>query len=441
MVFKSYRFKLLTRLVVMLVFAFAGMACVFWFGFIYTTFIVLGLLVFSIIEFFRFSDKTNRELQQFLLSIKYHDFSTQYNASLDLSNKELRETYNIITTEFNRLKLEKEYNHIFLQSIVEQVPIGIISVVADGSIILFNRAAKQSTGIEHLANIQQLQKVNDTLFKATQAAKTSGTQIVTFLNESEEHTLSITLEEIPVGSTVHSLYLLQNIKNELDKQEIESWQKLIRVITHEIMNSITPIASLSATLYESLQKQPIDTETLTDITAGMNAIKNRSESLTEFVDSYRQIARVPKPEARHFDIGETVKRIAGLYENTAKENGVTISCHVDTADLDVFADERQVEQVLTNMVNNAIDAVGAEGKISLHAVHDEKNVTLTIADNGKGIELDYLDKIFIPFFTTKQHGSGIGLTLSRQLLYNNRASVSVKSEVGKGTVFIIKFWR
>lgn len=441
MVFKSYRFKLLTRLVVMLVFAFAGMACVFWFGFIYTTFIVLGLLVFSIIEFFRFSDKTNRELQQFLLSIKYHDFSTQYNASLDLSNKELRETYNIITTEFNRLKLEKEYNHIFLQSIVEQVPIGIISVVADGSIILFNRAAKQSTGIEHLANIQQLQKVNDTLFKATQAAKTSGTQIVTFLNESEEHTLSITLEEIPVGSTVHSLYLLQNIKNELDKQEIESWQKLIRVITHEIMNSITPIASLSATLYESLQKQPIDAETLTDITAGMNAIKNRSESLTEFVDSYRQIARVPKPEARHFDIGETVKRIVGLYENTAKEKGVTISYHVDTADLDVFADERQVEQVLTNMVNNAIDAVGAEGKISLHAVHDEKNVTLTIADNGKGIELDYLDKIFIPFFTTKQHGSGIGLTLSRQLLYNNRASVSVKSEVGKGTVFIIKFWR
>lgn len=429
------------RLVVMLVFAFTGMACVFWFGFIYTTFIVLGLLVFSIIEFFTFSDKTNRELKQFLLSIKYHDFSTQYNASLDLSNKELRETYNIITTEFNRLKLEKEYNHIFLQSIVEQVPIGIISIVADGSIVLFNRAAKQSTGIEHLANIQQLQKVNDTLFKATQAAKTSGNQIVTFLKESEEHTLSITLEEIPVGNTVHSLYLLQNIKNELDKQEIESWQKLIRVITHEIMNSITPIASLSATLYESLQKQPVDAETLADITAGMNAIKNRSESLTEFVDSYRQIARVPKPDAKHFDIGDTVKRIVGLYENQAKEKGIAISCSIDNADLDVFADERQVEQVLTNMVNNAIDAVGSNGKIALNAVQDEKNVTLTIADNGSGIDIEYLDKIFIPFFTTKQHGSGIGLTLSRQLLYNNRASVSVKSELGKGTVFIIKFWR
>lgn len=441
MVFKSYRVKLLVRLVVMLVFAFTGMACVFWFGFIYTTFIVLGLLVFSIVEFFAFSDKTNRELKQFLLSIKYHDFSTQYNASLDLSNKELRETYNIITTEFNRLKLEKEYNHIFLQSIVEQVPIGIISIVADGSIVLFNRAAKQSTGIEHLANIQQLQKVNDTLFKATQAAKTSGNQIVTFLKESEEHTLSITLEEIPVGNTVHSLYLLQNIKNELDKQEIESWQKLIRVITHEIMNSITPIASLSATLYESLQKQPVDAETLADITAGMNAIKNRSESLTEFVDSYRQIARVPKPDAKHFDIGDTVKRIVGLYENQAKEKGIAISCSIDNADLDVFADERQVEQVLTNMVNNAIDAVGSNGKIALNAVQDEKNVTLTIADNGSGIDIEYLDKIFIPFFTTKQHGSGIGLTLSRQLLYNNRASVSVKSELGKGTVFIIKFWR
>ncbi len=394
MVFKSFRFKIVVRLLVMVALAFACVACVFWYGFIYTTFIVFALLAFSIYEFFTFSDKTNRELRQFLLSIKYHDFSTQYSPGIDIASKELRETYNIITGEFNRLKMEKEFNHIFLQSVVEQVPIGIICTTPDGTIHLFNNAAKQRTGIEHLAGFEQIEKVNQVLYKALLAAKIGSSQTVTFLRDNEEQTLSVSSEEIPIGDTLYTLYLLQNIKNELERQEIEAWQKLIRVITHEIMNSITPIASLSATLHDSLQQQPLDEETLGDLKAGMNAIKNRSETLTAFVESYRQIARTPKPDARHFDIGETIISLCNLHENVVREKGILLQ-YSTNGDLDVFADPVHIEQVFTNLLNNAIDAVGVDGKIHIMATRESNFVQVTIADNGAGISFENLDKIFL----------------------------------------------
>lgn len=422
----------------MVVLAFACIASVFWYGFIFTTFVLFAFLLFSVVEFFRFSDKTNRELQQFLLSIKYHDFSNKYASDIDVSNKELRETYNMVTSEFNRLKMEKEFNHIFLQSVVEHLPIGIICCDGNGDISLFNIAAKEYAQIEYLANFEQLEKVSPALYKALQTAKSSSSQTVTIQRDDVDQTLSVSSEEIPLGDGVFTLYLLQNIKNELERQEIESWQKLIRVITHEIMNSITPIASLSATLHQSLQS-PVDAETQADLLAGMNAIKNRSETLTQFVESYRQMARIPKPQARHFDMGEMLQRIINLHENTVKEKHISLQCST-AGDLDVFADPAQIEQVLTNLVNNAIDAVGSNGKINLTATRESNFVQVAIADSGQGISFENLDKIFIPFYTTKEHGSGIGLTLSRQLLYNNRASIFVQSEQGRGTVFTIKFW-
>jgi len=246
------------------------------------------------------------------------------------------------------------------------------------------------------------------------------------------------------------LVSLQNISSELDEKEIESWQKLIRVLTHEITNSITPISSLAATVREMLLEEDkdklllkaLDDEDLEGVQGAIVTIQNRSQGLLNFVEVYRNLTRIPKPNFRYYKVSEIFERTERLLKPKMNELGISCANKVFPPDLMVTADPDLIDQVVINMILNAMDAVkGKEGgEISiLSTVNNKNRVVIDIKDNGAGIKPDIMDKIFMPFFTSKKHGSGIGLSLSRQIMHLHKGSITVKSKPGEGTVFTLTF--
>jgi signal transduction histidine kinase len=246
------------------------------------------------------------------------------------------------------------------------------------------------------------------------------------------------------------LVAFHDIHAELEEKEIESWQKLIRVLTHEIMNSITPISSLASTVNEMLiehsddmrKLKHLDDEDMENVESALLTIKNRSEGLLNFVDIYRNLTRIPQPNFRYFPVKEAFERAEYLLKQKIQDIGIKCNCSVYPADLKLTADPDLIDQVIINLILNAIDAVSKVGQpeISMTAYLNQINRTIVeIVDNGTGIKPDIIDKIFMPFFTSKKDGSGIGLSLSRQIMHLHRGSIYVKSKDEEGTVFTLAF--
>jgi len=244
------------------------------------------------------------------------------------------------------------------------------------------------------------------------------------------------------------LVSLQNIQEELEEKEMEAWQNLIRVLTHEIMNSITPISSMTSTLLEVLSKDDnqikdkIEPEKFEEIVDALETIHKRSQGLMNFVSAYRNMTLIPKPEFRPLPVRGLFKRVEGLMNHKLTHSGIAFKWHVDPESLELAADPGLMEQVMINLILNAIDAVNGrdDPSITLSAfMSAEGKIAITVEDNGSGIVEEALERIFIPFFTTKKQGSGIGLSLSRQILRMHRATIRAHSEINKGALFTLKF--
>ena len=419
-----------------------------------TNFIAAGIFtclmaVYQIFALIRYVSKTNRDLTRLLQSIKYSDFSQSFTNNLKGSDfEELHAAFTEVIKEFQRAKLEKEEHLRFLQTIVDHVGIGLIAFNPAGEVELLNNAAKKLLKIPRLKNIRDLETVSPKLVQKLLELSPGGNDLVKLQQEDDLLQLSIYATGFVLHQQQLMLVAMQNIQNELEEEEMKSWQNLIRVLTHEIMNSITPIASLSSTAYGLLKDErecevpESMNETIDDVRHAVNTIEKRSKGLLTFIENYRELTRIPKPEFKMVKIKDLFERVEYLMKDQFEAYSINFNMDIDPESLEITADPALIEQVLINLCKNALEAVNGltRPKIKLKAGTDGRgNPVIKVIDNGKGITEEVAEKIFIPFFTTKQQGSGIGLSLSRQIIRLHKGTIGVTSTPNEKTVFKLRF--
>ncbi|MBW6490362.1 MAG: GHKL domain-containing protein [Lentimicrobium sp.] len=418
----------------------------------WVTLVITGIIVIiQIAGLIRFIERTNRKLTQFLESIRHSDFSTSfYDKDLGKNFEGLNRAFNEVIRELRKNRAEKEENYNYLLTVVQHVSIGILAFRKDGKVDIFNNAVKRLLKITNLKHINELSAVKITLPELLLNMRAGDKQLIKLVIDNELLQLSVSATEFRMRGEEFLLVSLQNISTELEEKEIESWQKLIRVLTHEIMNSITPISSLASTVKEMLIDEAedkvsmriMDEDDLDNINQALNTIQGRSDSLLNFVETYRTLTRIPRPNFRYFVVKELFDRIHMLFKPKMDKYNIDCIPRVFPKDLMITADPDLVEQVFINLLLNAIDAVKEKHtpKIKVTAsTNTNGRVSIEFSDNGSGIKPDILDKIFMPYFTSKKEGSGIGLSLSRQIMHLHKGSISVKSIPEEGSVFTLTF--
>ncbi len=398
----------------------------------------------------RFVTRTNRDLARLLTSIRYSDFSRSFTDGPQGSGfEELTAALNEVTAEFRRAKLEKEEHFRFLQTIIDHVGVGLLAFEADGKVELINNAARRMLKIPHLRRIEDLAPDNPKLAEALIALAPGENRLVRFQRDDGLLQFSIYATGFVLRRRPLLLVAMQDIHRELEEKEMVSWQNLIRVLTHEIMNSIAPIASLASTANGLLAgecgvEEPEDArgEKIRDVCDAVETIEKRSRGLIAFIEKYRELTRIPQPQFQIVRVGELVARVEGFMRDQLARKDVDFQTRVAPGSLELTADPALIEQVLINLCKNALEAVTARGKarILLSAETDAQgNPVIKVIDNGRGIPEDVAERIFIPFFTTKPGGSGIGLSLSRQIMRLHKGTLSVGSAPGGETVFTLRF--
>lgn len=451
MVYKRFRINLIIRVLVLTL----CIGLFFYLLFRTTLFaamlITVALILYQTISLFRYVEVTNRDLTRFFESIKYGDFTQSFrDDKMGPSFAALRNTFNEVADAFRKTRAEKEEHYRYLQTIVQHVGIGLIAFQPDGEVELINIAAKRLLNIPHLKNISSLEKISKnlvtTLFKLNPREKA----LVRVEIKDESLQLALYAAEFKLRGQVFSLVSLQNIQSELEETEIEAWQRLIRVLTHEIMNSITPISSLASTINELIKeslngqanREDCNTEAMDDIYQGLQTIQKRSQGLMHFVDAYRNYTLTPKPNFEIFSVKELFSRVEKLMQTNIKEKNIRFESNIQPGTLELTGDPELIEQVLINLLLNALQAVEkqAAGRITLLARLDGLGrILIQVKDNGPGIDEENLSKIFIPFYSTKEGGSGIGLSLSRQIMRLHKGTIMAHSDPDVETVFTLRF--
>jgi two-component system, NtrC family, nitrogen regulation sensor histidine kinase NtrY len=414
------------------------------FAAILTFFIIVG----QVVEMSRFVSQTNRKLTRFLESVKYSDFISGFTADnkLGRSFKDLNVAFNEVLEAFRKARSEKEEHWQYLNSVVQQVRTGILSFDIDGEVQLMNTNARRFMGVNSIKNIKELINLNPKLYHVINSVAPGKSEL---FKSSNELYLTVQATELRIRGVDVKLVTLQNIQPELQKQELEAWQNLTRVLRHEIMNSITPISSLTSTLREILDHDmmrkenswELKDEGAEDLREGLSTIENRSRGLIKFIDAYREYTSLPKPQMATVRLKDLIEKVAQLMKNEIKKTSIDFQYEWSSEYLTIQADHEMIEQVLINLLKNAVEALAEtrEPKLQLIGRYDENAVKIEVIDNGPGIIKEALEHIFVPFYTTKRTGSGIGLSLSRQIMQMHNGSLSVVSEPDVKTVFTLKF--
>ena len=452
MVYKKFRFQIILRILLVIV----TLLLIFSFyrnpDYRISTIILGVLFVAQVIFLIRYADQTNRKLARFFSAIRNADFmGTFVDEGLGKSFDELNREFNEVINAFKKTKTEKEENFNYLLTVIQHVSIGVLVYTRNGKVDVYNNAVKSLLQIKHLRNIKQLSGISEELSTTLLEVKAGEKKLVKIFVGDELLQLSIHSTEFLMHGEKFLLVSLQDIHPELEQKEVESWQMLIRVLTHEIMNSITPISSLASTVQDILaesrkkrnQLSAEESEDMENITSAIATIERRSKGLLNFVDLYRNLTRIPKPHFRYFPVADLFQRTLELMEPKFEELNILVNTKIFPGDLKLLADPDLVDQVLINLLINAIDAlheIKGKRQISLKASVNLNNRTLIeVTDTGIGISQEAMDKIFMPFFTSKKTGSGIGLSLSRQIMQMHKGSLSVRSAPGKGATFVLVF--
>jgi two-component system, NtrC family, nitrogen regulation sensor histidine kinase NtrY len=418
--------------------------------FIYSEQYLLSIIFFltAAVQIFyltKFIDTSNRNFIKFLQGINYSDFSQ--NVSISQSGQsfaDLSVEMNKVLNNFKNTRLEKEESLKYLETVVEHVGIGLLSFNIKGDVELLNRAAKKILKVHHIKNISALDNIGHGLGRFLFQLKPGTKSTFKFVDNSEIIQLMVLGTEFRMKNQDLKLISLYNIQAELEEKEIEAWQKLIRVLTHEIMNSITPISSLASTanrlLKNNLQNNDAQNETFSDINDALNTIQKRSDGLVNFVNKFRDISKIYKPSFQPVKINELFYRIRLLVDTLAAENKINLSISINPANLEIIADPDLIEHVLINLIKNSVQALSGSnsGIIKVTAeINERGKAVIKIIDNGPGISEDIVDKIFIPFYSTKNEGSGIGLSISQSIIRAHNGSMWVHSVPNVETIFTI----
>jgi two-component system nitrogen regulation sensor histidine kinase NtrY len=414
-------------------------------------FIFLAVSIFQIKQLVELVDHSNQDLASFLDSIKFDDLSASFKTdSKDAGVQRLHQELNEAITKLRNSRQEKDSEYLFYKNIVMHVGIGLIIFKEEtGKIEIFNSAARKLLKITRAETVQDLKEVSDTLVNVFIRLRTGGRELVRLKLGEDIIQLSVYAIELTLRGENLKLISLQNIQSELEEKEMEAWQNLVKVLTHEIMNSVTPISSLAGTIDDELKihlrdesGKPLDKEQLEDIHLSLQTISKRSEGLIHFVKEFRSLTHTPKPRPENIRICVLFDEIAQLHKRELLEKNIKLEITTEPNDLTISADKIMTEQVLINLVKNAIQAFDEQENrvINIRGYYNDKmRPVIAVRDNGTGIDPEAVEKIFIPFFTTKKTGSGIGLSLSRQFMRLHQGTLTVKSTVGKGTEFFMRF--
>jgi len=451
MVYKKFRFQIILRISLIIITLFLIFAFHEKSAYAISTLILSALLLAQVIFLIRYTEQTNRKLTRFFESIRHSDFMGSFvDHEMGKSFDALSHEMNEVIDAFKRTKAEKEENFNYLLTVIQHVSIGVLVFKHDGKVDVYNNAVKRLLQVKHVRNIQELKKISEELSITLMEIKAGEKKLVKLYVEDELLQLSIHATEFLMHGDKYLLVSLQDIHPELEQKEIESWQMLIRVLTHEIMNSITPISSLASTVQDIIKEYKKnhelsteeEMEDLENIESAIVTIEKRSKGLLNFVELYRNLTRIPKPHFRYFYIEEMFQRQLELMQTKTDAQNIKVVSRIFPSDLKLLADPDLIDQVMINLLLNAIDALKnqPQGTITLTASVNLNNRTvIEVTDNGTGISQDAMDKVFMPFFTSKKTGSGIGLSLSRQIMQMHKGSISVRSRAGNGATFTLVF--
>lgn len=408
----------------------------------------LILVVFQIIFLIRYSESSFKKVRLFLDNIKQDKYSQLYPVKFDgTETDDLHIEFNAILAKLKEDQAEKEANYQYFRSVFKHLSIGLITFGENGEIQILNVAAKRILNVDELKNIAEIEQINKELHLAIQNLRTGGSELIKIAHPDGIMQLSVYVIELLMRGERFKLVSLQNIQSELEEKEMEAWQNLVKILTHEIMNSIAPISSLAGTLKGELEhkiehNEPLNPSDMEDCMMGISTIEKRSEGLISFVSDFRSLAHIPTPKFGSIGIARLFDQLEILLQNQLENQGITLEKELNPNELILFGDQTQIEQVLINLLQNAIQALddAEEKKITLRAFIDEAGkIIIEVSDTGKGIEEEALSKIFIPFFTTKKKGSGIGLSLSKQIMRRHKGNIQVRSTLGEGTTFKLIF--
>jgi len=413
--------------------------------------IILGIFiavifVFQVIELIHFLNRTNHKIAFFFDAIRNDDSTLNFPKKTgNKSLNELNASLNKVNELIKNIKFELQEQEQYFKTILEQVSIGIISFSIKGNIYLSNSAARNLLGHEHLTHIDQIAQIDRKLCSAIKELQPGDRKLVSFNSKTGIVQLSLKSTLFKTAHDTFQLVAIQDIKTELETKELESWIKLIRVLTHEIMNSVAPITSLSQTILEyfkGLDGQMPSEKIIGNTIKGLEIINERGAGLIGFVETYRKLTRIPQPDKKPVSVAHLLENTVTLIQSEPANEHIHILWEVKPMDLEIVADKKQVAQVLINLLKNSVEALKnqAGGKILLKAeINKSGRILISVTDNGPGIAEDLMDKIFIPFFTTKENGSGIGLSLSRQIMQMHGGSLKLVSIPGKSTSATLEF--
>ena len=416
-------------------------------GYVYLA-ILIPVIIYELYDFYRFHKKAHDEVSQFVESVHYRDFSRHFDVKhAPLELQPLRRGFNDINSTFKVISKERETQYQYLQKILELVDTGILSYDhQSGETGWMNESLKKMLGIPYLKTIHSLEKRDQLLYHEIIALRPGEGKVVQLSKDRNVIKVLLSATAFQTDGKIYKLIAFQNVDEALDENEAKAWQKLLGVMTHEIMNSVAPISSLADTLKNRLQlasKHIEDKEgTVEDLELGIITIKRRSEGLLKFAETYRNLNKITTLNLTRVYVRDLFENLFRLMQPSLQQKNIDIDVILKDPELMIEADVNLMEQVMINLLVNAMEAVKDQGQphivLSAYKTANQK-VTIKISDNGSGIPADVLDKIFIPFFSTKKSGSGIGLSLCRQIMMLHKGNVQVQSTEGEGTAFLLIF--
>lgn len=444
MEYKYFRWNVIVRIALILVFGYSALYVLTQTHFWLVSFWLILALTITLINLVSYVERSRRELANFLLAIKQQDFSNTYHYK---KKEDLNYAFHEINLVLKKLRNEKASNLIYLQTVVAHIRVALICFDEDMKVQLLNDAAKILFNKSVITSIRSFESISTDLSEMITSISSGQKELIKLSVGGKLMNLSVQATEFKLQDKAFKLVSFQDIKSELDANELESWQKLIRVLTHEIKNSVIPISTLSDVILHLIKDQKgnvdlgkLDNEGIEDLVGGLETIEARSKGLANFVKTYDQLTKLPKPSFDEVKVIKLLQRVYNLFKTDIEQKGLVFSLDCGE-DLMIYADPDLIDQVLINLVKNAIEALNGQkaATIRIKAKDNGENIEVSVSDNGPGIPSEIADNIFVPFYTTKEGGSGIGLSLSRQIMRLHKGSLEVQSAKAQGTTFTLKF--
>lgn len=393
--------------------------------------VIAIVVLLQVVSLLHYVESHVDTLEEFFTAVNYEDFTRRFVE--DDVDVELKGAFNRIIRKFQNARAERDVQAGYLETVVRHVPVPFIAVQSDGSLSLVNNPARRLTGMPALHHIDQLAELDPQLPALMRNIEPGQQQLLQTKLREVPAELRISVSEIRMSGDVERLYSIENLSGELTAREASAWRNLIRVLTHEIMNTLTPVTSLAQTA-TTLLDDPAAAE---DIREAVTTIARRSEGLMKFVARYRELLKVPQPDISNVSVAEALQNVGALLSDELR--ALSFAIDVVPPSLEVQADSQLLDQILLNLVRNAIDAMHETDspQLALSGQLDYGRVVIKVTDNGPGIADDLIEQVFVPFFTTKRDGSGIGLSLCRQIMTTHGGDIVVNSDAGGTTVSLV----